>query len=99
MKILSAAEARAMTNTRKQQIEEIVDRWRARFNDAIRRAANGSDNKASQSFAFFSIDAITGLALEARDVFVAEIKSENYKVTLHDSNDDNDYFCYRIDWS
>ncbi len=99
MELITAHEARAITRSRKQQIEKFTSQWRAKFNASVTKAAAGTASQEGQTSIFFEIEAGNSLLMEARDTFIAEVRDAKYKVSMHDSNDDNDYFVYKVEWS
>lgn len=87
-----------MTVTRDSKTEEFLGEWRVRLNENVRRAANGNGKDAGDTKTYFSMSAHNDLMMEARNAFLNEVRAAGFKVQLHDSNDDNDYFVYVIEW-
>lgn len=99
MAILTATEARALHITREQHIEKQVSEWRGEFSATVTNASRGRAGVPGVTCTFFSITAVNSLTMDAKGVFMSEVRAAGYKVRLHDSNDDNDHFVYEIDWS
>jgi hypothetical protein len=100
MTLITASEARALTISRAKQVEKFINNWREVFNIYVKNAAQSNGREEGQHWIFFEIAAGNDTMIEARDKFITEVRDQGgYKVHLHDSNDDNDYFIYRIDWS
>ena len=99
MALITAAEARAMTVSRDKKISTHIAKWQENFNIAIEKAAKGIGKNAGETSLFFEISAGNSLMLEAKEIFLSEVRGAKYNVRLHDSSDENDYFVYEVDWS
>lgn len=98
MPIISALEARQLTQSRAQQLDSFIHPWREVFNTKVRNTAQGSRSTAATNWVFFDISAASALLKEARDLFLQEIRDAEFVVKLHDSDDDSDYCVYKISW-
>jgi type IV pilus biogenesis protein CpaD/CtpE len=98
MTILTAEQARALTVSREQQIESFLKAWREVFNTKVTIAAQGSRSTEGKSEILYDISAASEILRQARDAFMDEIRGAGYKVHLHDSDDEGDYFVYKVSW-
>jgi hypothetical protein len=98
MAIITAADALALTVTREQQFEKIIQPWREVFNTKVRNAAQGSRSEEGKTWMFYEISAASELMKSALDVFLHEIRAAKYDIRLNDQDDDGDYFRYRVSW-
>lgn len=99
MAIISAAEAFQRTMTKDKRVAATITEWIEKFNSQVEKAAEGDEGHSGETSIFYHISAATEMLVYARDSFVAKLRLAGYKVSMYDSNDDNDHFVYRVDWS
>lgn len=99
MAIITAQQALAMTRSKDVLAASLIEKMRVRFDQQVRAAAHGNEREAGRTYIRFGIDAVSELQIYARDKFIEELKAAQYAIRLEDSNDDGDYFAYRIDWT
>lgn len=99
MPIITAEQARALTVSREQQIESFIKPWREVFNTKVKGAAQGTRSEEGKSEILFDLSAASEILKLARDAFIGEIRGAGYKVHMHDSDDEGDYFVYKVSWS
>jgi aminopeptidase C len=99
MALITASQARELTQSREQQVESFIKPWREVFNTKLKVAAQGTRSTEGKCWMLFEISAASQILKMARDVFLQEIRESGFVVHLHDQEDDEDYFVYQIDWS
>jgi hypothetical protein len=99
MTLITANEARALVMPREALIEKQVAEFRRVFTATIKAVSQGTSSKPGATQTAYSISAGTELMRAAKEIFMSEVRAAGYKVRLHDSSDDTDYFVYIIDWS
>lgn len=99
MTLITASEARRRTISREQQIALHLERWTEKFNGQVNSMAAGSPSKESATGIFFEIAAANDLMHSAKEMFISQVREAGFKVSMHDANDENDYFVYWVDWA
>jgi hypothetical protein len=99
MALITASQARELTQSREQQVEAFIKPWREVFNTKLKTAAQGTRSTEGKYWMLFEINAASQILKAARDAFMQEVRDANFKVHLHAQDDDDDYFVYMIDWS
>jgi hypothetical protein len=98
MPIITAEQARSLTVSREQQIESFINPWREVFNKAVKDAGQGTRSEEGKSEILYDLSAASEILKRARDAFIDEIRGAGYKVHVHDSDDEGDYFVYKVSW-
>jgi len=99
MALITASQARELTQSREQQVEAFIKPWREVFNTKLKTAAQGTRSTEGKYWMLFEINAASQILKTARDAFIREVRDANFKVHLHAQADDDDYFVYMVDWS
>ena len=99
MALIKAKDALAGTESREQKMGALLGLWLDQLDARIRENMKGDRSGGGLTSLFFGIKAFTDMENEARAKFIEEVEAAGYKISLHDSNDDNDYHMYKVGWS